>query len=909
MSEELIQYQNANESYEKVKENFIIRKNEFKRVIDDIQNTEEGSSYQHYIFVGRRGSGKSTLLRRIQAEIETVELLKKRFLVVNLGEEQSGIYKLYDLWDYVIRDLNAQGNKIETPDFRNYKDDLKSFTKVLHGNIVASLRSKNKKLVLLIDNIDRILDSLGEDTALLRELLMNYKEIRIIGSSTVMSEHFWKYDMPFYQFFSIKRLEALSLKEVEQLLIHWSEIKKVDEIKDFLKKYPGKIQSIRMLTDGLPRTMLLFVDMLLNRKEQNGYDYLQRIVDKATPVFQERLLAISPAQRKVLTELAYFWDAATVEQLILKCNMDGKTISALLAQLSNLRYVEKIKGSTKNLYYRLEERFFNLWLNMTQGGPQQRHDAKALTEFLETWYDKEELQSLTLEFTKSIRNQHLKSDYIDSMSQALLKCEKLDLEIKQDLILGMFKSGFNVEDFKIENVFDDFNKAIGDAFESNDFQKAIEILEISNLDMGRKYFGKGLAYQNLGDYDSAIDNYEKSITLKHWEGYINLGYIYSKKEDFDKSEKYYLLALENGILGSLDSLAKIYLIKEDYQKAEYYYKEAINHGSVRSIINLAIFYKSKGQLNLAEELYLKAIDNWRKVINKPQNNNFENEKKLKKSNLYNGYLKALNNLGNIYSDLKKYDLAKELYLEAISLGEVSTLNNLAVLFEENNEFEKAEEYFIQATLNNNLDAFKNLALLYSKLNRTEEAEKYFLLAIDRGEVELYNNLGVLYDNNNDFTKAEEYYLNAINNGNVHARSNLALCYYQYKKREKLKIYIDTKKDIFNEMQIETKILLSLYVGEFKLFRDLFLELLDTSKGGVISSDLVIDILIHYQYQLINNYFLLNEEAKESYKPLYFVTLALLNEKDTLRMPPEIEENVNDILKYIKENQEFYYGSK
>jgi len=36
---------------------------------------------------------------------------------------------------------------------------------------------------------------------------------------------------------------------------------------------------------------------------------------------------------------------------------------------------------------------------------------------------------------------------------------------------------------------------------------------------------------------------------------------------------------------------------------------------------------------------------------------------------------------------------------------------------------------------------------------------------------------------------------------------------------------------------------------------------------------------------------------------------LLNNKDTLRMPPEIEENVNDILKYIKEKQEFYYGSK
>ncbi|HMP31992.1 MAG TPA: ATP-binding protein, partial [Saprospiraceae bacterium] len=299
---DLVQYQNANQSFEDIVDNFVVRKNEFERVMDDIRTTDASSSFQHFVFVGRRGSGKSTLLRRIQAEINLDDTLHAQYEAVNLGEEQSFIYRLYDLWDYVIRELNSIGYQIDELDFRTYKDDMTSYTQ-----IIKALRLKNKRLILLLDNIDRILDSRSGnlDAALLRELLINYHDIRIIGGSTFMSEHFWKYDKPFYQFFTIKKLEALTLKEVEELLTHWSEVKQIPEIKNIINNHPGKIQSIRMLTDGMPRTMLLFVDMMINRPEQNGYQYLQQIVDKATPIYQERLGLLSDAQKKVLSELAF----------------------------------------------------------------------------------------------------------------------------------------------------------------------------------------------------------------------------------------------------------------------------------------------------------------------------------------------------------------------------------------------------------------------------------------------------------------------------------------------------------------------------------------------------------------------------------------------------------------------------
>jgi hypothetical protein len=147
MSEFIYQYQNANQSYQSVIDNFVIRKKEFERIKNDLQTTAKEDSYQHYVFIGRRGSGKSTLLRRIQAEIELDPKLQQNYLAVNLSEEQSGIYKLFDLWDYVIRDLNAQGFGIEAVNFRDYKNDLVTYNRTLHNQIVVALRKANKRLI------------------------------------------------------------------------------------------------------------------------------------------------------------------------------------------------------------------------------------------------------------------------------------------------------------------------------------------------------------------------------------------------------------------------------------------------------------------------------------------------------------------------------------------------------------------------------------------------------------------------------------------------------------------------------------------------------------------------------------------------------------------------------------------
>ena len=560
MSSYFMQYQSAHQTNEESIHNFVVRRKEFEKIISELNHSKNGSSFQHYIFVGRRGSGKSTLLRRTQAEIETHPQLTEKYISVRLSEEQSGVYKIYDLWDKVIKDLISQNYVISSIDFREYKNDLKEYTRKLHECIIEFLRKEKKTLVLLIDNIDRIFRNIGEDKDLLRELLMNYQDIRIIGGSTYMSEEFWQYDKAFYQFFTIKKLLPLTLNEVDELLKHWSEVKGIPEIRELIHKHPGKIQSVRMLTDGTPRTMLIFVDMLLQREQQNGYDYLQVLVDKATPIYQERLGTLSPAQQKVITELSFFWEAVSVDDLINPCNMEGKLVSALLAQLHQLGYIEKLKASTKNLLYRVEERFFNLWLIMTQGGPQQKLEAKYLSDFLESWYDQFELKALCSEFLGQLGYEKLKSDYVRSMSSALFNIKKLEVSDKKEIYQKLKEKQFiSITSPEIPKKFwEELDVAIGDAIKVEDYKKAISLLDALDINEGKKNYGLGICFEKMGESNKAVKHYLTSIKHNDSVATYNLACLYDSHKKYYLAEKYYLKAISFKIVPAIKNLSLLY---------------------------------------------------------------------------------------------------------------------------------------------------------------------------------------------------------------------------------------------------------------------------------------------------------------------------------------------------------------
>jgi hypothetical protein len=555
-------YQNANSGNEAIKQNFIIRKAEFESIVASILPKKNKDPLQHELILGRRGSGKSTLLKRIQIELEENPKLNQQYIAINLPEEQASIYRLFDLWDEVLKELQIIfGFELKLKDYSEFAE-TQYYTRYLCDEIIKICTKQKRKIILLVDNFDRIVENFTDDGHLLRETLINHNHIQIIAGSTRMDEHFWKHAMPFFEFFRRHRLEALSTKEIHELINHWSQSLDIDELKDFVKNNPGKIENIRILTDGLPRTLQLFIQIILQNETQHGYDYLKKIMDNVTPLYQERLNNLTPQVRKIIAEMAFIWEACTTKQLVAKCKMESKLISANLKTLTEKGLVDKLETNKKNHLYRISERFFNMWFIITQGNPEQKRKSKWLSLFLENWYDASDFKKLTSDYIHNLKHNNM--DYEDAMihSKALSQCKFISTNDRDEII--ELTEALNIKKIKqslivMPKKFKDIEQEVAKLVENKEFVKAIEkAQEIENEEGGEKYgLLAGCHYYN-NDVQKAKAFSIQAIDKGHKMSLHNIALLFDVEGDYSSAEKYYRLAVENKILGSFANLALLY---------------------------------------------------------------------------------------------------------------------------------------------------------------------------------------------------------------------------------------------------------------------------------------------------------------------------------------------------------------
>ncbi|HRI61633.1 MAG TPA: tetratricopeptide repeat protein, partial [Saprospiraceae bacterium] len=683
--DQLTLYQAANSSPEAIKRNFLIRIAEFELIVSDLRRKKPGDPVQHELILGRRGSGKSTLLRRIQIEIDEDATLAEQYIAVNLAEEQAAIYRLSDLWFEVLQELMIRLNSpIQLRDFGDFEDN-QAYARYLYAEIHQLLRTSGKKAVLLLDNLDRILQNFADDGHLLRETLLNHNDLQIIGASTRMDEHFWCYDQPFYEFFRRHRLEGLRFDEIHRLLNHWSAEMKLPLLHDYALRYRGRIEAIRILTDGLPRALQFFIQVLLHDSESFGFDYLRKVMDRATPLYQERLNNLTAPQRKIVQEMAFWWEAVPTKTLVEKCRMESKLIASFLRQLEQYGIVETVPTGKKNHLYRIAERFFNMWLIVTQGNPDQKRRARYLTLFLESWYDGQELKALAQQHLEHLREGNISYDKAMVLSKGLAQSKFIGVEERDALIDYTLKLNTkNHGDSELPRKYEEIFQEIDQLKNENRFTEALtKIEEIESEEDGVKFFLKAYCFDQLNQTKEA-ERYFLQATKK---GYVialnNLAILYAEQGKISEAESYLLQAIAKGDVDASFNLAFLYTEQGKIVEAESYYLQAIRKGHVGALFNLAILYNEQHRHIEAESYYLQAIEK--------------------------GYIGALNGLAVLYAEQSKTSKAETYFLQAIEKGHVISLNNLAILFYETNQNPKAaldyaRQYYVKTVDENR---FKN----------------------------------------------------------------------------------------------------------------------------------------------------------------------------------------------------------
>ena len=848
-------YQSVDCNKESIKKNFIIRQKELKEITNVLHQYSKNSPLQHELILGKRGSGKTVLLKRIEIEIE--EKLSKKFIPVFLAEEQASIYRVFDLWIEIINDLKSRFDyQPEIKDYQEFGND-EDFTRYLYGFIHEFCTSKNKQIVLLLDNFDRIIDNFTYAEDLLLETFINYDDILIIASSMKMKEYLMQDNKHFYELFRLHYMEALTIDDIKELFNQWAETVNKPELKKFVDKNQGKLQNIRIITDNLPRTFIFFVQLIV----QNSYinedvDYVQKIMDNFTPIYQERLNNLPPQLRKMVVEMAFIWEACTTKELVYKCKMESKLISANLKTLSDKGIVNKIETDKRNLLYSISERFFNIWLIMTQGNFEQKQKAKNLNIFLENWYDIAYLKTMPQKYISGIKRRNIN-------------------EIRGN------------------------KKTIKFAYSHE------------NEDDGYNPFDLGSINRIQTIYSEAEKYFLSEISKGKVAAMFNLGNYYANQEKLEEAENYYLLAIEKGHISAMYNLGVLYAKEDNFQKAEKYFLLAVDKGDANAMYNLGVLYANHGKDENAEKNYLLATKRGHVSAMHNLGNLFYRENKFEEAEKYYhlatkcGHVGAMYNLGNLYANTGKFTEAEKYYLLAIEKENVDAMCNLGNLYANQGKFIEVEKYFLLAVKNGNIDAMNNLGIMYYHQDKFSEAEKYFLLAIEKENVNAIHNLGLLYTGQGKLSKAEKFYSLAIEKNHNNALYNLASLYYQQNKNKEEALSIISKYEGCGDLGI----IIELWNG---IFNDIVKRTLEVVKEDPDTLFwFIINLLIHQQKALVLNLFNYPESGKslqDKFKVLHYVSLLLSNKSKNniyLRIPPEIKSTINEVISYIEEKEKFY----
>lgn len=383
-------------------EEFVVRTSIFDDLFKDIQTGKMKYPEQHYLLLGQRGSGKTTLLNRLKYAIEDDSKLNKWLVPILFNEEQYHIIELVNVWENIANYLE------DFYDFNGIREEMskhiskKDFEQISLDILIKHLDKHGKKIVLFIDNIGDLFKKFDElEVYRLREILQTIPQIRLIAGSPVVLESITDYHQPLFEFFKVIQLKGLTREETITMLKKLAKINHQDKkIENIISKTPSRIETLRTLSGGVPRTIALLFMVFLDDEHGNAVTDLEKILDMVTPLYKHRMDDLPTQQQKIVDAVAKNWDAVSVKELAEQLRMESKVISAQLRQLEKNQVIEKRTTNTKNHIYLIRERFFNIWYLMRYGRKQDRQRVIWLVKFLELWCDGDEIEKRILNYTK-----------------------------------------------------------------------------------------------------------------------------------------------------------------------------------------------------------------------------------------------------------------------------------------------------------------------------------------------------------------------------------------------------------------------------------------------------------------------------------------------------------------------------
>ena len=367
---------------------FVVRKPVLESLMKRVGDLGATPSPHHTLLVGPRGAGKTHLISLVYHRAKQLADARKnaRLRIAWLPEDPWTIVSYARLLAAILERVS--------PDTGVKSAD--------EAELDARLRSTSRKdgpVLVLMENVDQILDALGEvGQQKLRNLLQTESGVLIIGSTTRLDRSLSSHAAPFFGFFDTIRLEPFSPEEAREMLTALAREAGNAELAERLSSSGAlaRIHTIAHLAGGQPRLWALLGSALTVEELRDLATLLLSRFDDLTPYYQEQLARLSPLQRLVVAELAAADRPLPVKDIAERVGSDQRSVAKAVGDLAERGWLKPVSTiftellDRRRTYYDLAEPLARLAFQIkdSRGEP-----LPLVVDFLVNWFDADQLRS------------------------------------------------------------------------------------------------------------------------------------------------------------------------------------------------------------------------------------------------------------------------------------------------------------------------------------------------------------------------------------------------------------------------------------------------------------------------------------------------------------------------------------
>ena len=361
-------YNPAQLTPDELKVSFVAREDTLAEMLRLIGEQPPGRPCQHVMLIGPRGMGKTTLGLRFLHAIGDAPDLAARWQPVAFHEESYEIGDLADFWLTALRHLTRATNDPRWADradaLARDEGDTERLAAYALSALMDSCRESGKRLILFVENLDAIFRQLRDESEIhaLRATLIERPDILLLGSANAVFQAIRGRGEPFYEFFRLLILEGLEREDAHRILAALASGEGRPEIPEAMQRERGRLETIRRLTGGNPRLLVLACRMLIESPLGSAFEDLERLIDEQTPYFKARIEDLPVQARKVFHCLAEGWSPMLAKEVAGAAKLGSSHASAQLRQLVEKGYAREVRlPKEKRARYEVSDRFYNIY--------------------------------------------------------------------------------------------------------------------------------------------------------------------------------------------------------------------------------------------------------------------------------------------------------------------------------------------------------------------------------------------------------------------------------------------------------------------------------------------------------------------------------------------------------------------